>query len=104
MDYSRDHLVGSMRFRVRLTPKGGRDAIEGWWTDDAGKPALKARVAAPPEDGKANAALIGLLARTLDVRSSDVRIVSGASSRLKTLEVDGDDARLSALLAKVPPR
>jgi len=49
----------AMRFRVRLTPKGGRDAIEGWWTDGAGRAALKARVAAPPEDGKANTALMG---------------------------------------------
>ena len=57
-----------MRFRVRLTPKGGRDAIEGWWRDAAGRSALKARVAAPPEDGKANTALISLVAQTLEVR------------------------------------
>jgi uncharacterized protein (TIGR00251 family) len=94
----------ALRFKVRLTPKGGRDAIEGWWMDGASRRALKARVAAPPQDGKANASLIGLLARTLDVRNSDVRIVSGASSRLKTIEIDGDEARLSALLAKVIPR
>jgi len=91
-----------MRFRVRLTPKGGRDAIDGWWTDASGR-ALKARVAAPPEDGKANAALIGLLARTLDVRKSDVRIASGAASRLKMIEVAGDDALLAARLAKAAP-
>ena len=89
-----------MRFRVRLTPKGGRDAIEGWWMDSAGHRALKARVAAPPEDGKANAALIGLLAHALEVRTSAVRIVSGAASRMKTIEVEGDEARLSALLAQ----
>jgi uncharacterized protein (TIGR00251 family) len=87
-------------FRVRLTPKGGRDAIEGWWTDSAGQIALKARVAAPPEDGKANAALIGLLARTLDVRKSDVRIARGASSRLKAIEVEGDESLLAAKLAQ----
>ena len=87
-----------MRFRVRLTPKGGRDAIDGWWTDSAGVPALKARVAAPPEDGKANAALVSLLARALDVRKSDVRIASGATSRLKVIEVDGDEAFLQSRL------
>jgi hypothetical protein len=92
----------AMRFRVRLTPKGGRDAIDGWWTDGVGR-ALKARVAAPPEDGKANTALIGLLARTLDVRKSDVRIASGASSRVKTIEIAGDDALLAARLAKAVP-
>lgn len=91
-----------MRLRVRLTPKGGRDAIDGWWTDGSGR-ALKARVAAPPEDGKANAALIGLLARTLDVAKSDVRIASGTTSRIKTIEVSGDDALLAARLAKAAP-
>lgn len=93
----------AMRLRVRLTPKGGRDAIEGWWTDGAGRSALKARVAAPPEDGKANTALIGLLARTLAVRKSDVRIASGATSRLKTVEVDGDETLLAARLARAAP-
>jgi len=92
----------AMRFRVRLTPKGGRDAIDGWWTDGTGR-ALKARVAAPPEDGKANAALIGLLAQALDVRKSDVRIASGTASRVKTVEVAGDAARLAARLAKAVP-
>ena len=86
---------------MRLTPKGGRDAIEGWWTDSAGQRALKARVAAPPEDGRANAALIGVLARALDVKPSSVRIVSGAASRLKTIEIDGDEDRLAARLVKV---
>ncbi len=90
----------AVRFRVRLTPKGGRNAIEGWWTDSAGHAALKARVAAPPADGKANTALIGLLARTLKVRTSDVRIVSGAASRLKTIEVNGDETLLAARLAR----
>lgn len=61
---------------------------------------MKARVAAPPEDGKANAALIGLLAKALAVRKSDVRIASGAASRLKTIDVEGDEAALQARLAR----
>ena len=93
-----------MRLRVRLTPKGGRDAIEGWWTDSAGQEALKARVAAPPEDGKANIALIELLARALAVKKSAVRIAAGASSRLKTIEIDGDDTILAARLAQIAKR
>jgi len=104
MDRPRFALVNAVRFRVRLTPRGGRDAIEGWWTDSAGTPALKARVAAPPEDGKANAALIGLLARTLAVRKAAVRIASGATSRLKTIEVDGDEAFLQARLEQAAKR
>ena len=93
-----------MRLRVRLTPKGGRDAIEGWWSDSEGREALKARVAAPPEDGKANIALIGLLARVLEVKKSEVRIASGVSSRLKTIEIDGDERVLSARLDQVAKR
>ena len=94
----------ALRFRVRLTPKGGRDRIEGWWSDSAGQAALKARVGAPPEDGKANAALIDLLARALEVRKSDVRIASGATSRLKTIEIEGDEKLLSARLLQVATR
>jgi uncharacterized protein (TIGR00251 family) len=80
-----------MRITVRLTPKGGRDAIDGWSERD-GERLLKARVAAPPEDGKANAALIALLAKTLAVPKSAIRLVGGASSRRKTLDIDADVA------------
>ncbi len=93
-----------MRFRVRLTPKGGRDAIEGWWVDSTGNRALKARVAAPPEDGKANKALLDLLARVLEVRRSDVRIASGAASRLKTIDILGRDDDLAARLERAAKR
>ena len=90
----------ALRLKVRLTPKGGRDAIEGWWSGDSSNPALKARVAAPPEGGKANAALIELIARTLKVRKSDVRIASGLASRTKTVEIEGEDSTLSQRLAE----
>jgi hypothetical protein len=86
-------------FAVRLTPRGGRDAVEGWVVDAAGRRALKARVAAPPVDGQANAALIKLIAKTLGVARSSVTIVSGEGARVKVLEVEGvDEAGLAALL------
>ena len=94
----------ALRLRVRLTPKGGRDAIEGWWSGSDGREALKARVAAPPEDGKANTVLMALIARALDVKKSGVRIASGASSRLKTIEIDGDERMLAARLDRVAKR
>jgi uncharacterized protein (TIGR00251 family) len=77
------------RLAVRLTPRGGRDAIEGWTVDEAGRPLLKARVAAPPVDGQANAALLKLLAKALGAARSSVQIVAGDTSRVKTVAVDG---------------
>ena len=81
-----------MRLAVRLTPRGGRDSVEGWARDDAGRVYLKARVAAPPVDGQANAALVRLIAKALGAPASAVRIASGETARMKQLEIDGVDA------------
>jgi uncharacterized protein (TIGR00251 family) len=89
--------ASNIRFAVRLTPKGGRDRVEGWTVEPDGKRYLKARVSAPPEDGKANEALIRLLAKTLSIGRSKVRIVSGAASRLKMIEVECNPSELSSL-------
>lgn len=78
--------------RVRLTPRGGRDRIEGW--DAEGQ--LRVRVASPPVDGAANEALIGLVAKTLGVPKSAVAIAAGATARAKTLRLAGDPADLAA--------
>jgi len=74
---------------VRLTPRGGRDAIDGWAADADGRPYLKVRVSAPPVEGEANAALVALLAKRLSAPRSAVRVVSGATARLKRIEVEG---------------
>ncbi|MGN6514895.1 MAG: DUF167 family protein [Rhizomicrobium sp.] len=92
--------AGALRIVVKLTPRGGRDAIEEWGKDSAGNPHLKARVSAPPEDGKANRALIVLLADALDIPKSAIRIAAGETSRLKTIEIDGDRPRLEARLSE----
>jgi uncharacterized protein len=89
--------AGQVSFLVRLTPKGGRDAVEGWAESSDGSVHLKARVRAVPEDGKANAALVALLAARLDVPKSAVRIASGATARLKKVEIKGG----AALAAKL---
>ncbi len=81
--------MGSVRFAVRLTPRGGRDALAGWERGEDGKLCLKARVSAPPEQGKANEALVRLIAKKLRIGSSRVQVVSGATSRLKVVEVQG---------------
>ncbi|MDG2521142.1 DUF167 family protein [Caulobacter segnis] len=77
------------RIAVRLTPRGGRDRIDGWDKDGDGRPFLKARVSAPPEDGKANAALVVLIAKSLGVPKSAVTIASGQTARLKQIEIEG---------------
>jgi uncharacterized protein (TIGR00251 family) len=86
-----------IRFAVRLTPKGGRDSVEGWTLDSDGKRYLKARVSAPPQDGKANEALIRLLAKTLSIGKSKLRIVSGETSRIKMIEAECSPLDLTAL-------
>jgi uncharacterized protein YggU (UPF0235/DUF167 family) len=82
-------MPAPLRLIVRLTPRGGRDAIEGWARDADGRSYLKARVAAPPLDGAANAALEKLIAKALKCPKSAVRIVAGGQSRVKQLEIDG---------------
>lgn len=80
-----------LRLVVQLTPRGGREAVEGWSRDDAGRSVLKLRVAASPVEGAANAALVAFIAKSLKRPKGAVRIVSGARSRLKHLEIDGAD-------------
>lgn len=78
----------------RLTPKGGRDAIEGVSRLSDGRAVLLARVRAAPEDGRANAALCALIAKRLALSASSVRLVGRMKSRLKEVAVRGDPAAL----------
>ena len=80
-----------MRLAVRLTPRGGREAIDGWAVDGEGRPYLKVRVAAPPVEGAANAALLTFLAKILALPKSALTLVSGAGARLKLIEIAGCD-------------
>ncbi len=82
-----------LRLRVRLTPRGGRDRIEGW-IDADGERLLKVRVAAPPVDGAANAAVIALLAKALRLPKSSLTLVAGETARIKTVAIAGDAAEL----------
>lgn len=89
-------IAGGVRLAVRLTPKGGRDRIDGWAVGSDGKPYLKVRVAAPPENGKANTALIALLAKTLRIAKSHIVIAAGETARLKHIDVAGASDYLQA--------
>jgi len=91
---------------VRLTPRGRADRIEGIAPLADGTRALKVSVAAPPADGRANDALLQLLATEWGVARRDLAIVSGLKSRNKSVHVAGNAAallrRLGAALADLP--
>ncbi len=82
---------------VRLTPKASANAIRGVHESEDGAAALKAAVTAPPEGGKANAALLGLIAKAWKLPKSSLSIASGATSRRKVVRVAGDPAALFAI-------
>jgi hypothetical protein len=94
-----------MQIAVRVTPRGGRDAVEGWIADADGRPVLKLRVAAAAADGQANAAVLVLLAKALGRPKSALTLVAGQTARLKRIEIAGlDAAGLAAALGAPPDR
>jgi uncharacterized protein (TIGR00251 family) len=88
------------RLHVRVQPGARRTALAGWFGDHP-----KIAIAAPPVDGAANEALVAWAAGFFGTRARDVRIVGGAASRSKRLEVDGiADAELLARIEAAIPR
>jgi uncharacterized protein len=87
-----------LRIFIRLQPRARRAAIEGIVTEADGRVALKVAVTAPPEDGKANAALVALLGKAWKLPKSAFEIVGGATDRRKTLLLRGDSASLLAAI------
>ena len=94
-------IAGGIALTVRLTPKGGRNAIDGIDVLSDGRAVLKARVAAPPSEGEANDALCRLIAKAMGVPPRDVALVAGASARIKRLTIAGDGPTLIAALEKI---
>jgi hypothetical protein len=94
-------VAGGVALAVRLTPKGGRDAIDGVERLADGRSVLKARVKAPPSEGEANDALVRLIAKAVGVPPRDVALSSGATSRIKRLTIAGDAMTLVAKLEKI---
>jgi len=94
-----DIASDGVRVTVRLTPKAARNRIEGVADTADGSLVLKVSVTAVPEKGKANAALLKLLAEALRVPKSSLSIVAGATDRRKVVLVGGADPALAATLA-----
>lgn len=91
-------VTGGVRVAVRLTPKAARDRFQGTVREADGSCALKLGVTAAPEAGRANAALIELLAKTWRLPKTSIALVRGAADRRKTLHLAGEPAALLARL------
>lgn len=87
-----------VRVGVRLIPKAASEGIDGVMARADGGAVLKTRVRVAPENGEANAALLKLLAKAWDISSARLAIVTGETSRNKTVHVSGDPAALLAQL------
>ena len=92
---------GGVTLNVRLTPKGGRDALDGIETLADARSVLKVRVRAAPTEGEANEALRRLIAKVLGIPPRDVTLTAGATSRIKRLAIAGDGLALTATLEKI---
>lgn len=85
-----------MRLIVHLTPKASHNKIEGWTHNAQGQKTLRVKVTTVPEDGKANEALINLLAKTLHISKSSISLIRGATSRIKELEIEVNEETFKA--------
>ncbi|WP_448192394.1 DUF167 domain-containing protein [Azospirillum sp. sgz301742] len=88
-----------IRAVLRVTPKASRNAVAGLADTVDGRKALKVTVTTVPEDGKANEAVIKLLAKLWHVPKSSITVVAGHTDRNKILHVAGDPADLMRRLA-----
>ncbi|MFL6839252.1 MAG: DUF167 domain-containing protein [Bradyrhizobium sp.] len=95
------YSTGGISIALRVTPRGGRDDIDGVETLTNGRSVVKIRVRAIADGGEANRAVTELLAKALGVPRARVKILSGATSRLKQVAVDGDPKTLGETLRKL---
>lgn len=92
--------AGGVRVTLKVTPRAARSAVTGIEVDARGEPYLAVRLTAAPEAGKANTALIRLLARRWGVAASDLHLVRGERARRKVIELEGPaDPLLARLVA-----
>ena len=92
---------GGISIALRVTPRGGRDDIDGVETLANGRAVVKLRVRAIADGGEANRAVMELLAKALGVPKAKVKILSGVTSRMKQVAVEGDPRILGEMLRQV---
>src|SRR5919197_2116187 len=90
--------AAGVRVRLKVTPKAKRSQIGGLWDEPDGGKALKISVTTAPEDGKATAAVVALLAEEWGVAKSAISVVAGATDRRKLVEIRGPSQDLLAKL------
>ncbi|WP_441233094.1 DUF167 domain-containing protein [Bradyrhizobium sp. 930_D9_N1_4] len=95
------YAAAGISIALRVTPRGGRDDIDGIEQLADGRSVLKVRVRAIADGGEANKAVLVLLATALGVPKANVKLLSGATSRLKQIAVGGDPARLGEALRRL---
>lgn len=91
-------VPGGVVLSVRLTPRAARDVVDGIGRLSDGREVTVVHIRAVPSEGAANTSLVALLAKTLRVPKSAVRIVAGGAARLKQVRIDGDTKALSAMI------
>jgi hypothetical protein len=94
-------VAGGVLLHVRVTPNAGVDRIEGIEQRDDASVVLRVRVAAVSDRGRANLAVVALVAKRLGVAKSSVTVVAGETARLKTLRVQGEPEGLVAAIEGV---
>jgi uncharacterized protein len=94
-------MAGGVALSIRLTPKGGRDSIDGVELLADGRSVLKVRVRAAPSEGEANTALVRLIAKAVGVPPRDVALAAGATARIKRLTISGYGPTLISALEKI---
>ena len=89
-------FLDGVELAVKVTPRAGRNRVEGVVIDAAGAAWIVAKVSVPAEGGKANRAVLALLAEGLGVAATGLELVAGAGSRWKRVRVAGDPAHLAS--------
>jgi uncharacterized protein (TIGR00251 family) len=92
-----------VRLALRVSPGAGRDAIAGLIEMPPGETRLKVSVTAPPEGGKANDAVIRLLAKSWKLPRTSLTVVAGATDRNKLIHIQGDAPALMQRLLPLLP-
>lgn len=93
-----------IRVAVRLTPRASSDRLLGVALDESGCPILRAQVTAAPEDGRANAALVALLAKAWRLPKSTIAVVQGQAARRKLVHIEGPPGTLAATVTEAIAR